>query len=516
MNNLPREKLRYIVERHGASIIEDARRCEGLLRDYCGQYRREVSVLVMALEERVPSDMLSAPRGAPREVLLARMTTRLCDHLALSEPAARWAVASWALALNLISKEELEALERPEDAKTMAAEIAAAPAPAPPPVTLPQQPGRTPQAVKASGIVVSAEGGGQYTSIVEALGAASPGARLLIRPGIYNEAIIIDKPVEITGEGPIEDIVIRSTSSSCIQMRTDRAAVSGLTLRGRAGRGGGGGTGFFTVDVPRGKLLLDNCDITSDSLSCVAVHGSTSEAAITRCRIHDGADSGLYFFGGSKGTVEECEVFRNMNVGIAITRGARPTLRRCKIYEGGNAGLVVWNEAEAVVEACEVYANRMAGVGVSEGGKLRMKGSSIHEGENSGIFVHEGGEALIEGCNLFGHDSSEVAVTTRGNLVARDCKIYQSRSFGLYVSEGGQALLERCVVKSNAESGVAIGGGALAALRGCHVNNNGQVAVKVSEGGALSVADSDLTNNLLGPWDVEDGAFVEVERTREA
>src|SRR5215213_9576246 len=108
MNNLPREKLREIVARHGPSLIEDRRRCEGLLRDYCGAYRREVSVLVMALEERIPAEMLSAPATTPREVLLARLSTRLCDHLALSEPAARWAVASWALALDVVAKEELE------------------------------------------------------------------------------------------------------------------------------------------------------------------------------------------------------------------------------------------------------------------------------------------------------------------------------------------------------------------------------------------------------------------------
>lgn len=505
MNNAPRETLREIVARHGRSVIEDPRRCEGLLRDYCGEYRREVSVLVMALEERVPTDMLSAPATAPREVLLARLSTRLCDHLALSEPAARWAVTSWALALDVISKEELEVIEQGVAAKAVAAA----------PRVLTQESERPPApATRTSDIIVSAKGDGHHTSIVEALKVAAPGARLVIRPGLYNEGIIIDKPVEIAGDGPVEDIVIRSTASSCIQMRTENASITGLTFRGRAGRGGGG-TGFFAVDVPRGKIVLDNCDITSDTLSSVAVHGSTSEAIISRCRIHDGADSGLYFFGGSTGTVEECEVFRNMNVGVAITRGARPTLRRCKIYEGRNAGVVVWSEAQAVVESCDVYSNRLAGVGVSEEGKLNMKGCSIHEGENSGLFIHNGGEAVIESCNLFGDSESEVAVTSHGNLIARDCKIYQGLSFGVYVREAGQALLERCAIKSNAESGVAIGAGAVAALRGCHVNNNGQVAVMVSEGGALSVEDSDLSNNLLGPWDVEDGAFVEMERTRE-
>jgi hypothetical protein len=506
MNNIPREKLREIIERHGRSVIEETRRCEGLLRDYCGQYRREVSVLVMALEERVPLDLLSAPANAPREALLARLASRLCDHLAMSEPAAKWAVASWAQALGLVTEEQLEVVG--QSSPVTAAVTTAAP------VASSRSSEQTYAAPAANAVIVSPRGDGRYASIVEALGAAEPGARLVVRPGLYNESVIIDRPVEIVGDGPVEDIVIRGTASSCVQMRTDRALVKGLTLRGRGGRSGGD-TAFFAVDVPRGNLLLEDCEITSDTLSCVAVHGTTSEATIRRCRVHDGADSGIYFFGGSKGVVEDCELFRNTNVGVAINRDARLTLRRSKVYEGSNAGVVVWNEAWATVEACEVYANRLAGVGVSGGGRLSMRGCSIHEGENSGLFVHDGGVAAIEGCNLFGDSESEIAVTTQGNLTARDCTIYQSRSFGVYIRDAGQALLERCVIKSNAESGVALGAGAVCALRGCRVNNNGQVAIKVTEGAAVSVEDSDLSNNLLGPWDVEEGAFVEAERTRE-
>src|SRR3712207_9592482 len=103
MNAQPRQRLREIVARHGQSIAHDARRCEGLLKDYSAQHRREVSVLVSALEEHVPGDLLGAPAGTPRAVLLKRLARRLSDNRALSESAAAWAVNSWALALGLIS-----------------------------------------------------------------------------------------------------------------------------------------------------------------------------------------------------------------------------------------------------------------------------------------------------------------------------------------------------------------------------------------------------------------------------
>ena len=501
MNDLPRQKLREIVARHGRSVIEDPRRCEGLLRDYCGEYRREVSVLVMTLEERAAADLLAAPAGTPREVLMARLARRLCDNLALSERAATWAVDSWALALGVISNDELQAFEQRRSHQT---ETVTAPVPTK---------SRAQQTSTASGIsiIVSAKGDGEYTSLREALENAAPGARLIVRPGIYNEGVIVDKRIEIIGDGPVEDIIISSVDSSCIQMRADYAVVRDVTLRGRAR----GNTSFFAVDIPQGKLLLDQCDITSDTLSCVAVHGATADPLIRRCRIHDGADSGVYFFDDAVGTLEECEIFCNANVGVAITERANPIVRRSRIYDGNNAGVVVWKDGRGLIEACEVYGNRLAGIGISEGGNLTVRTCRIYEGENSGVFVHHSGEGTLENCDIFKHREAEVAITTRGNLSMRGCKIHHGQNSGVFVYEEGRVLLQDCAVNGNADTGVLIGTGALAAVRGCHIKGNGQVAIKVSEGGAASVEDSDLTDNLLGPWDVEDGAFIEHARNRE-
>jgi hypothetical protein len=502
MNDLPRQKLREIVRRHGVAVIENHRRCEGLLRDYCGGFRREVSVLVMALEEGVAAEMLAAPAGTARDVLMARMARRLCDHLALSEPAAMWSVDSWALALGLISDVELEAVER----RRVGASVTA-------PASAKAGDGRK-QARPVSGesIIVSAKGNGDYESIEDALKHAAPGARLLVRPGLYREGVIIDKQIVIMGDGPPEDIIISGSDSSSIQMRADQATVTGLTIRGRAAGGEGG---FFAVDIARGRLVLDGCDISSDTLSCVAVHGTAADPVIRRCRIHDGADSGVYFFDGATGTLEECEVYGNANVGIAITGRAAPLIRGSRMYGGKNAGIVAWKEGQGLIESCEVYGNRLAGIGISEGGNMVVRSSRIHEGENSGVFVHHGGEGRLEDCDLFGHSEAEVAVTTQGKLALRECIIHHGKNSGVFVREEGQALLEECHINNNADSGLLVGMGALVVVRKCHINQNGQFAIKVYEGGAVSAEDSDLTRNLTGPWDLEDGAIADSKSNRE-
>jgi len=529
MNEQPRQKLREIVARHGHSIAYDARRCEGLLRDYAGQHRREVSVLVSALEEQVPQDLLAPSAGTPRAVLLKRLARRLSDNRAISEPAAAWSVNAWAFALGLITGDELKAIEEASpaasatvddegDEDTARARDATAQTPS----------GRTAQApsgrARASGgtrakapadagsLVASASGDGDYLSITEALANVTPGGRVLVRPGVYEETVVIDKRVNVVGDGPRDKVIVRGVGASCLKSGAEAARVAGLTLRGAAG---GGGASAFAVDVSRGELVLEDCDVSSDTLSCVAVHGREAAPVIKRCRIHDGADSGLYFFDGAAGAVEDCEVYGNANVGVAINGGARPAVRRSKVYGGANAGVVVWQGASALLEECEVYGNRLANLGVSDGAKLTARACHVHEGENSGVFVHRDGEAVLEDCELYGHREAEAAATTRGRLFLSGCRIHGGGDSGVYVREEGQALLRGCEVNDNAASGVSVGAGSVLAVVESSIYDNARFAVEAASGADVRVEDSDLTGNGLGPWDVEYGARVESERNRD-
>ncbi|HEV2859939.1 MAG TPA: right-handed parallel beta-helix repeat-containing protein [Pyrinomonadaceae bacterium] len=490
MNDLPRQKLREIVARHGPSIVEDPRRCEGLLRDHLGAHRREANVLAAALEERVPQDILAAPAGSPRAALLARLTRRLSDNLALAEEAARWAVGSWALALGSVTDEDLKGME------AGASEESDAPEPV------------VNAAAPAAVVVVAADGSGDYTSLAAALKAIAPHGRVVVRPGSYEESIVVDAPVEIVGEGPRDAVVIVGADASCLRMEAGRARVAGLTLRGEAR----GDAAFFAVEVAGGELVLEDCDITSTTLSCVGVHGESAAPVIRRCRVRDGADSGLYFFDGARGSVEDCEVFNNANVGLAVTGGADPSIIRCRIHDGVSAGVAVWQGGLGLLEGCEIYGNRMAGLGVSEGGRPTVRACLIREGGNTGVFIHHGGEATLEDCELFGHRDAEAAVTTGGKLFLKNCRVHHGRGSGVVSAEGGGVLLQGCAVSDNAAAGVRVGPGSTAALLECHVNGNAGAGLSVADGGVVKAEDSDLTGNRLGAWDAEEGARIESER----
>lgn len=122
-SDVPRQKLCEIVARYGQSVYEDPRKCEGLLRDFCGGYRREIYALVNALRERTAEDLLSASEGVPQEVLAARLAKRLEDFRGLDKELAYWAVVSWGLALGRFSLDETEKRRKQEEKQKQAEKI---------------------------------------------------------------------------------------------------------------------------------------------------------------------------------------------------------------------------------------------------------------------------------------------------------------------------------------------------------------------------------------------------------
>ena len=94
-------ELRKIIGRYGSDVSEDPRRVDALLRDLSGEHRREIFVLVGAARERVPAKLLASGVTVPGPVLNQRLSQMLQDNLGLSKEVARWAVATWASALDV-------------------------------------------------------------------------------------------------------------------------------------------------------------------------------------------------------------------------------------------------------------------------------------------------------------------------------------------------------------------------------------------------------------------------------
>ncbi|HEX8143748.1 MAG TPA: right-handed parallel beta-helix repeat-containing protein [Pyrinomonadaceae bacterium] len=352
-------------------------------------------------------------------------------------------------------------------------------------------------------IIVSKQGGGDYTTITEAIRNARPGTRIMVRPGFYNEGFAIDKQLEIIGDGPLRDIVIESTDTNCIRMQTEKATVRGLTLRSRTAP-----KEFFAVDIPRGQLILEDCDITSDTWACVAVHGTMADPIIRRNKIHDGKAGGVFIYDHGKGTIEDCDIYGHTNAAIEIKDGSNTIVRRSKLYDNKASGVYVWKNSKGLIEDCDIYGNEYAGITIGEYASPTIRKCKIHNGKAGGIFVYDHGKGMIEDCEINISVYAGIEIKEESDPVVRGCKISQSKVSGIYVWKNSKGTIENCEIFKNAYAGIATSTGGDPLVRRCKINRNGYSAIWAYSDGAGTVKDSDLTGNDRGPWLIETGSSV--------
>jgi hypothetical protein len=101
MNPSAVAELRDLLAHYGTGLLNDARRCENLMRDRCPDCQTEIFLLTNALRERVPQALIQAPNRSPSGAMIAQLSAQLERTFALTPDAANWAVRSWAEALNL-------------------------------------------------------------------------------------------------------------------------------------------------------------------------------------------------------------------------------------------------------------------------------------------------------------------------------------------------------------------------------------------------------------------------------
>ncbi len=123
------------------------------------------------------------------------------------------------------------------------------------------------------------------------------------------------------------------------------------------------------MKITRGRLELEDCDITSRGLSCVSIqHGA--EPLVRGNHIHDGRQEGVYAGEGASGAIENNKIYMNSLAGVAIWRTASPTVRGNEIY-GCKEGIYVGDRGSGLIENNKIHDNRGPGI-KTEGGEPTM------------------------------------------------------------------------------------------------------------------------------------------------
>ncbi len=118
-----------------------------------------------------------------------------------------------------------------------------------------------------SGATLVCASGGDFTSITDAINAASDGDSIEVCPGTYTECLVIDKPITLMATGAVEDTIIEPGRAECA---VDIQAYGEVTLRSLTFANGVGEVGgaLYATDT---DLIVEDCVFRDSVTAAVTI-----------------------------------------------------------------------------------------------------------------------------------------------------------------------------------------------------------------------------------------------------
>ena len=273
-------------------------------------------------------------------------------------------------------------------------------------------------------------GRGDFTTVGAAIKAAKPGDRILVRPGLYAEALVVDKPLEILGDGPVSDIEIRARDANVLRFQASIGRVANLTLRQAGGEGG-----WFGVVISQGRLDLEGCDISSQRLSCVAIQDG-ADPRLRRNKIHDGKQNGVFVLDGGLGMLEDNDITGNSLSGVSIGTGGNPTVRGNQLRDNRGSGVLVYGSGLGMLEDNNITGNAYSGVTIRTGGNPTVRGNQVRDNKQNGVLVSDSGRGTLEDNDITGNAYPGVEIRNDGNPTVRGNRINRNDYQAVWIHDG--------------------------------------------------------------------------------
>lgn len=346
-------------------------------------------------------------------------------------------------------------------------------------------------------LLVNLMGGtGIYQSIGAALAVAQGGDLIILAPGHYRETIILDKPVEMIGEGNRGDVTVEVKENSVLVSTATFGRMKNLTLRQDGGD-------FLAVNVKAGSIELEGCEITSAGLSCVGIQPK-ADARIRNCKLHGSPQAGVAFFSNARGIVEQCEIYKNGFSGIHVYNCQDVTIRGNALHDGAQSGLLFTKNAEGLAEDNEVFANKKSGIIILDGANPTIRLNRVYDGKDTGISVRESGRGILTENEIFRNTFSGLQVSNSNPIISKN-DIHDGHHNGIYFLDGAKGLVENNRITGNKFNGINIIGSSIEA-RANKISKNGSFGIKVDEKSDGTFEDNVLSENTKGAKEIHPNA----------
>ncbi|AUY52726.1 right-handed parallel beta-helix repeat-containing protein [Streptomyces sp. CB01881] len=289
---------------------------------------------------------------------------------------------------------------------------------------------------------------GSYRTIGEALQVARSGAVISVRPGRYDENLVVTKMVTIAAEDVRGSVRISPRRGSVVQVLAEAVQLTGLVIQGQD-------DDLPAVDVPQGQLALQDCEVIGNSWTAVLTRRQGS-LAMRGCRVTNPAGAGLVETSDGTSVVEDSVIEHLGTSALVIGERSNPVVRRCVLRDARGNGVCANGEARGVIEDCEISATDKPAVALEEQSTTRLVRTEVRDSAQ-GVFLGSTARVVLEECTVTAVRGHGFVLANGTDPLLRRCRAVRTQGHGLHVAGRSRGTFEDFEVTSAAQAGIFVG-----------------------------------------------------------
>ncbi len=226
-------------------------------------------------------------------------------------------------------------------------------------------------AVTGDTITVDDEGTGDYVTIQYAVENASAGDDILIMPGTYDGEVLVDKPLNITGNSSDLSIITGDGNGTVLRITSDWVNVRSLVIM----------NGDIGIGIESDHVIVDECLVLQNTDGIDILDGSSNTLTNNRCTGNE--------------------------IGIHLSRSHGNTIADNICDTNDYYGIYLFDSDDGVMSR-NVCTNNTIGIFLSDAHSNEVENSTLADNEEDGIQIRDSDDNLIHYSTIAGNTESGV------------------------------------------------------------------------------------------------------------
>ncbi len=335
-------------------------------------------------------------------------------------------------------------------------------------------------------LVIDQSGAGDYTSIREALNDWKEGQDLIVKPGVYDEQIILQTNMNLHGT---QGVTVRFSGEGPAMVGRDASNVKVKNLALQKA----GGSNHPVVLLNSTDLSLTNSSISGSKTSGIEMlrYGNLD---MKNCVIQNNGYAGLFFHHEARADIKDVSISKNGR-GIEVRKYPDGIPQNQTIYRDEEG-------ASIKVQRATIEDNSFFGVGIQMGSDIQLIENTI---KNNGLLK----EKVVLPRDAMGGQAG-VIVDNRSTVTMEKNTITGNENGILFLTSGGGQVLSN-LISDNLKLGILVEGSSQPTISGNDIAKNG-TGMQFKQGAEATATGNRIRENKENGIEVLDSGRPVIER----